>query len=487
MKNLYTLLLIFVIIGAYFARMYMFHAPVADWHSWRQADTSAVSRHFVNDGIDVLHPKFDDLSKGVSLIDNPKGYRFVEFPIYNILQAKVYTWFSFTLEESGRVVTIVSQLFSILLIYLIMSHFTNKRAGLLGAAFYAFVPYNVYYGRVILPDSSMVTAMLASLYFFSLWMEKINSIKFFTLSIICTALAFLLKPYMLFFLLPHLYLAYKKFGIKLFGNWRLIIFMVISIAPLIAWRLWMLQYPEGIPQSNWLFNGSNIRFKGAFFHWIFADRIGKLILGYFGLPLVIVGIIAKMKNEGLLYISLLVSSLIYLVVMATGNVQHDYYQILIIPALAILFGKGTDFILSEAGTIFNRFTSYMVILACIAFMLAFGWFYVRDFYNLQHVEVVISGTEIEKVLPKNAKVVAPYGGDTTFLYNLNRVGWPVFDRPLRDFVKQGATHMAFVNPTAGELEFTKYFDIAVQGPSFVVFDLHKPTQAGKELLLKKTE
>ncbi|MEK7092649.1 MAG: hypothetical protein AAB907_03415, partial [Patescibacteria group bacterium] len=357
----------------------------------------------------------------------------------------------------------------------------------IASAFYAFVPYNVYYGRTILPDSTTVTAILASLYFFSLWMEKVNSLKFFTLSLLCTSVAFLLKPYALFFMLPHLYLAYKRFGMRLFISWRLILFAVVSTAPLIAWRAWMLQYPEGIPQSGWLLNGSGIRFKGAFFHWIFADRIGKLILGYFGLPLVIVGIVAKMKNEGLLYIALLLSSLIYLIVMATGNVQHDYYQILIIPTLAILFGKGADFVLSGAGVIFNRFTSYMVILSCIAFMLAFGWFYVRDYYNLQHIEVVISGVAIDKALPKDAKVIAPYGGDTTLLYNLNRVGWPVFDRPLRDFIKQGATHMAFVNPTPGEMEFTKYFEVTIRGVSFVVFDLGKPTQEGKELLLKKTE
>ena len=66
MKRSLALLLI-ILIGAFYARLYKFGAPVADWHSWRQVDTSAVSRTFVQEGFDLLRPRFPDLSKGVSL------------------------------------------------------------------------------------------------------------------------------------------------------------------------------------------------------------------------------------------------------------------------------------------------------------------------------------------------------------------------------------------------------------------------------------
>ena len=93
MKKIEILLLILILVGAFAVRLYHFDWPLADWHSWRQSDTSAVSRNFVNKGFDVLRPKFDDLSKGVSLIDNPQGYRFVEFPIYNVAQAGLFKLF----------------------------------------------------------------------------------------------------------------------------------------------------------------------------------------------------------------------------------------------------------------------------------------------------------------------------------------------------------------------------------------------------------
>ena len=66
-------------------RMYRISEPIADWHSWRQADTAAVARNFIRFGIDPLHPRFDDLSNIPSGKDNPKGWRMLEFPLYQLV------------------------------------------------------------------------------------------------------------------------------------------------------------------------------------------------------------------------------------------------------------------------------------------------------------------------------------------------------------------------------------------------------------------
>ena len=94
-------------------RLYKFDAPIADWHAWRQADTSAVSKFFVKDGFDVFHPRYYDLSNVPSGVhENPEGYRFVEFPIYNLVQAIPYKFIGIiTIEQWGRLVTIFSSLF----------------------------------------------------------------------------------------------------------------------------------------------------------------------------------------------------------------------------------------------------------------------------------------------------------------------------------------------------------------------------------------
>lgn len=487
MKKIEYFLLAVIILGAFLVRLYKFERPVADWHSWRQVDTSSVSRNFIKYGFDVLHPKFDDLSKGVSLIDNPKGYRFVEFPIYNLAQAGLFKFIGhFTIEEWGRLITIFSQLISIVFLYLIVKKYLGVRAGVIASAFFAFIPYNIYFGRTLLPDSSMVTALLGGTYFFDLWMEnyenKKKNLVFFSLSLIFMMAAFLLKPYAIFFSLPIIYLAINKFGIRFLKKWKLWLFLILSLLPFVLWRLWMQQFPEGIPQSSWLYNGSNIRFKGAFFQWLFADRISQLILGFFGLPFFILGILTRAKKEKLFFYLFIISSLLFMFVIATGNVQHDYYQILIIPTIAIFFAKGLNFVIERSGDIFNRYVSAIVILVCLLAMFAFSWYKVRNYYDLQHVAVLNAGAAADRFLPKNAKVVAPYGGDTTLLYYVNRMGWPVFDRPLTEFIKDGAGYMVFANPQGPELNFTKYFPVVDKGKDFIIFDLTHPLPAGEQLL-----
>src|ERR1700733_9571220 len=87
-KN-YILLLITILVVGFFVRLYRFDNPVADWQSWRQADTSAVARNFVEHGFDLLHPRMNNISNVQSGLDNPQGYFFAEFPIYNATSASL--------------------------------------------------------------------------------------------------------------------------------------------------------------------------------------------------------------------------------------------------------------------------------------------------------------------------------------------------------------------------------------------------------------
>jgi len=48
-------------------------------------------------------------------------------------------------------------------------------------------------------------------------------------------------------------------------------------------------------------------------------------------------------------------------------------------------------------------------------------------------------------LPKDAKVIAPYGGDTAFLYQTNRHGYPLVDRSIQELIKNGAKYLISVD------------------------------------------
>src|SRR5690606_16598541 len=124
------------------------------------------------------HPRMDDLSNVQSGKDNPEGYFFVEFPLYNAAQAGLFTLFGiFTIEQWGRLVSITSSTLAALFLYLIVSRHSNRTIGLLSAAFYAFIPYNIYFGRTILTDTSMVMATLGGIYFFDRYLGVIARSK----------------------------------------------------------------------------------------------------------------------------------------------------------------------------------------------------------------------------------------------------------------------------------------------------------------------
>jgi len=469
-----VLVLIFVV--GFIVRLYRFNGPIADWFSWRQADTSAVSRNFVSGGFDLLHPRFDDLSNVPSgIYDNPQGYRFVEFPIYNVFQAGLFkTVGYFTLEEWGRLVTISFSLLSALFLFLIVKRRDSFLSGALAAFFFLFLPFNIFYGRTILPDPMMLAFILGSIYFFDLWVsrDKFSILNLqFLLALIFTIAAFLIKPFAAFFMLPMVYLVYEKFGFNFLKKWQLWFFAIISIIPFGLWRAWMLQYPAGIPQSVWLFNGSNIRFKGAFFHWIFARRIAEMILGFWGLPVLILGVIAKQKKNTLFFLSFIASSLIYICVVATGNVQHDYYQIPIIPTIAIFLALGSAFLLNPPKEYVSRRKTIPILIVCLLFMFSFSWFEVRDFFNINDRSIIIAGQLVDSVTPKNAKVIALYGGDTSFLYQTKRKGWASFEKSLPELIKMGADYLVIANPKPDDYGLSKTYKVESATANYILFNL----------------
>lgn len=460
---------------AFLLRLYRIDNPIADWHAWRQTDTAAVTKIFVRDGIDPLHPRYFDISNVQSGSDNPKGYRFVEFPLFNILHATLYSLFPiFSLDMWGRLTTILFSISAMLFIFLIVRKFFTASAALFSAFFYAVLPFSVFYGRSILPDTAMIAAVLGAIYFFSIWIgEKRQSLLYFFLALLFTISSLLFKPYALFFLLPMAVLAFEQYGISTFKRVSLWIFAILSILPFALWRVWIMQFPEGIPVSSWLFNAGNIRFKGAYFYWIFGERISKLIFGYYPV-LAIAGLFKRtFEKHFYFFLSFLVSSFLYLIVIARGNVQHDYYQIAILPSLAIFAGRGVDALFSLKPRI-NKIIAGAIVVCLTFFMISLSWYYIRDYFNINNPTLVEAGKKADELLPKNARVIAPMEGDTTLLYYIARPGWPSYQQSTEELIEKGATHAVLLNPDAKTIEeHSKNYTVIASESSYLIVEFQK--------------
>ncbi len=463
----FVALLIGIGIVAFTARLYHITYPVADWHSWRQADTAAVARNFLRFGIDPLHPRYDDLSNIQSGKDNPQGWRMVEFPLYQVIGASAKLGFpDIPLEVILRLATIVVSAGTVILLGLLVAQYIDKFTGVLTALLFAILPYSMYYGRTILPDPSMVFWSLLSLWFIgrgkSFWWTLFGAVS--------GALALLSKPMAVFLLLPAVWILIRNYGWSKRMVVQTLLYGIISLIPLLLWRRWILQFPEGIPVSTWLLNGNGIRFKGAWFHWLFAVRLGDLILGFWGLILFGIGLtVTSVKKEGWFFRWWIFGALLYLIIFATGNVQHDYYQILIIPVVCIYAAKGLAFLLRQ--NLSGKIVAFISVVA----MLGFSWFTIRTYYWINRPEIVEAGKVADAILPKDAKVIAPYNGDTTFLYQTQRQGWPLgFDIDKK--IAMGATAYVTVSPTDADTEtrdLAAKYTVLVRTDKFAIIDLTK--------------
>jgi hypothetical protein len=448
---------VFIFLLTFGLRLYKINNPVADWHSWRQADTAAVARNFVKDRFNLFYPQADSFVPNNDLgLTNPDRLFLNEFPFYNAIVAVLYQQFGIH-EVYARLVSVgFASLGAVFLFWLAKDLFGSKIA-LVTGLFYALNPYNIYYGRVIMPDPIFVSLSIISLYLFTRFKFILFS---FTL-----ALALLVKPYAIFILLPCFYWAIVSHKLKTFC------LTLVALLPLALWRLHISLVPQGTFSSRWLYNETNIRFTGAFFRWLIFDRLNRLIFATGGFVLFIIGILNSYFNKarGLIFVWLL-SVMLYMTIFAMGNVTHDYYQLMIMPVGSILVSFGFWAMVNASKKLFPRLINWLFALVLVILSLAFGWYEVRGYFNINHPEIISAGQAVDRLVPKDALVIAPYNRDVAFLYQTNRHGWPDGGN-LADKISQGATHYVSVVFDKETVDLEQKCRVLEKTQQYVIIDL----------------
>jgi len=464
-----------VLILAAAVRLYKIDNPVADWHSFRQADTASVTRNFVEKGVNLLVPTYHDFSNIQSGKDNPKGYRMVEFPLYNLLHYFTYTALpQLGLDTAGRLTSVILSLVSIFFLFHIAQKLSGFFVGWLSALFMAVLPFNIFYSRVILPEPLMITLLLASFWWLLVSTDKKNLSKrfYFLLSALSLAGAVLVKPYAIFFTLPHAAIILRQLVLQRLTLVDALAYAGVSFIPFYLWRRHIAQFPEGIPASDWLLNSSGIRFRPAWFRWLFAERLGKLILGIYGTSFFLLGLIAKPKNEGVTYWLWMLGILAYFSVVAGGNVRHDYYQAIIIPFICVILAKGASLMFGLSRTTYSRWLTIFTGAGVFAIMIALSWYDIEPYYHINNPAIIEAGKAVDELTPKDAKVIAPYNGDTAFLYQTGRSGWPL-GYYIDDKIIKGATHYVSVVYDDEARELEKKFTVLEKTEKFIIIQLSK--------------
>lgn len=470
-----------VLLTAVVFRLYKINTPLADLHSWRQADTASVSRNFVKFGFDLFHPRYDDLSSIESGKENPEGYRFVEFPIYNAIPAFIYTFYpNIPIEIYGRLTSIIFSLITLVIMYYLVFKESGRLAAFISTTVFGLYPFFVFFSRTVLPETMAVTLIfLAILSLYLLPKDKGGDIKrsiLFILGIIFYALAILVKPTAIFYGIALIYLFYKHYGQKVIRKIWFYLFFIFSSIPFLLWRLYIRNFPEGIPANLWLITSvntyeglKNIFFRPAFFRWIFFERINNMILGGYSSLFLVLGIVRK--YPGLFFHSLLASALLYLFTFQGGNIQHEYYQVIILPVMAIFIGLGVDFLWTLKKNLISQYLVAPIMIVVFALSFFFSFYRVKDFYNYPQDLVNISKI-IKSLTQENDKIITDTIGDTTLLYLSERRGSPAPYKEFSEFKKDGYRYFVTINPDVikGILEQQK-LELVFRNDKFALFKL----------------
>jgi len=478
MKKLDYLILSLILFIALVFRLYKINIPLADFHSWRQADTAAVARNFLKSGFDLIHPKYDDLSNVQSGFENPQGYRMVEFPLYNAIFGYLFKLFpALPLEIWGRLTSVFFSLVVISILYYLLIKEIGQLAAIAGSLVYAVMPFFVFFSRVVLPEPTALGFVMLSIFFLYLFSKKqFNNLIiyfFYFFSLLFFSIALLIKPTVIFYAISLAYLFFKSHRWKFLKNPWFYIYFTLAIIPLLIWRNYIKNFPEGIPVNEWLLTMVNsgdglqkIFFRPAFFRWIFFERINNLIFGGYLTVFFVLGLIAKQKRYFFRFLFL--SSLSYLLVFQGGNVQHEYYQTLILPSLAIFCGVGINHLFENKKTI--SYSLYLIILIPIFILSWFFSFYqVKNFYNYS-TDLIQEAKIINSLTSPEDKIVTDRMGDTTLLYLSERRGAPSIFKPPEELKKVGYQYL--VTSSKNEIESIKLnFKTIFENEKFTIFKL----------------
>lgn len=318
--------------------------PLLDRHSWRQVDTASFARGLALGEYDLFHVKF--------LAYYPDGYGIegaaeTEFNLYPLLVAALYRLFGVH-EVLARLVSIAFTLGTAVWVYLLGRRYLDRAAALWAVLFLCFSPLYIFYGRTVQPEATVLFLSLGALYCFTRWLDDERWANYAAAALLA-AVAFLTKIPSLYLGLPLLAAAWLKYRWRLLRQGRLWLFAALTLLPTVAYYLYAHQLYQ---QSGMTVYGISGGWPGSGkfdlwgqllspdFYRVMFTRLRGVILGRYGVWLLLAGLLIapKKREEWLLYVWL-GSVVLFILLVAQGNRQHEYYQLPLVPVAALFVGK----------------------------------------------------------------------------------------------------------------------------------------------------
>jgi len=403
-------------------------APIADRQSWNQCSTATVIRNFATKDFDLFHPQWDVLDPGTT----EPNIEAEEAPIYSGAAALLYRLFGAG-HAWPRLLSILGMALGGLFLFRLGRRLFDPATGVLGLVLWQLGPYPWFFGRTIMSDPWMLAASIAAADYFHKWLERDETADLYKAGL-ATCLAGLFKAFSLHIGILFLIAAIWRRGPGVIKDKRLYIFGAISLALPLAW-IWyasrigslgnVLAEPGGtIAGAPHLWGDFGLLFKPEFWAKIqsrvFDRSLTPVVTLLAGASLVFS---ATRKKSGYLWLWMF-SVLCYVMIVRSGNLEHNYYQLPFTPPLALLAGAGLTGLTQKAGM---RISKDKFLFAVLLVFLVVSGLYVRAEYRQDLSSVRAGELAREFSAPGDILLVLDPGATrkNQVLYHANRRGWHV--------------------------------------------------------------
>jgi hypothetical protein len=430
-------------------------------------------------------------------ISTGKSEPVIEPPILENLVAFTYRLIGKEDIFVGRIYSILFWVLGGIPLFLLARKMMSVNGAFTALAFYLFIPFGVFASRSFQPDPMMVMWVLWALYFQVVWVQSDN-LKNAILAGIFTGIAILVKAPMVFFVgIPFAGLVLQRGFKQWIKNKRVYLMMILSILPALIYNL----------LSATVGGNANSIFGARFFPQLFIDprwylnwlQMIQSVIGLFPLVIGLLGIFLIYKKEHRVFLACLwLAYILYGYTFAYHIYTHDYYQLPLLPVLALGTGFVFSAVFQKLEELNRRWLARALVMLILIFSLALC---------VQHARGVLVASDyrneaaywkdLGKKIGNNTSVIAltqDYGYRISYWGFISPALWPTAaDRTVK--VLEGATDPAF-RQMFKELtlhkdvflvtmpgEFDKQPDLKEylfatypyqQGDSYYIFDLDHP-------------
>lgn len=450
-------------------------APPIGHHGWRQTDTAAIARNFVEEGPDLLHPRVD--WRGAT-----SGFVECEFPVYQWALAALYRVVGVR-EVAGRLLSIALSLATLALLYCLARAIADRATALWASGLFAIMPMPVFFGRAIMPDALLLASSAGALLAAIRW-RRTGEGWALALSALGTTLACLIKPHTLVLGLPLAWLAYRRHGARAFLRPELLAYASLVFAALALWfaHAHDLGRATGLSVGVWGYGTDKwgnwtMPLSGTFWRRVLEGWLGRHYLAYFGAPLALWGLLSKSAgaDEGVMR-AWLAGLLVATIVVARGTFVHDYYLLPVTLPFSYYLGKAFARGLAPAAGAPRALRAgvAMALLGMVVVSASVTAGYLRREDQRRSADLRLAEAA-RAVIPANARVVTLDDDDPSLLYLAHRKGWHAGARDLLgDGLArrhaEGAQFLMGLRARAGEGPAERALSALLADRTRVVFD-----------------